>query len=697
MKKILLLLFVSLFTMSLFSQDIVTTRPQLKAAIIENFTGLNCPMCPGGATAMQNAINANPGKVWGIGVHVGYFSEPQSGQPDFRTSFGQALVSQANITGYPNATVNRHFYSDLSSAGGTAIGASNYGTAAARIIQQPAYANIGFQSSYDSETRELTVDVEVYYVENLPFGTTSNFINIAITESNIIAYQAGGGSSYNHRRVLRHLVTGQWGDEISEVQSGSLVTKTYTYTLSEDWNAANCDLVVFLTETRQEVINGAGSSLIDGYNNGEITPDYGRIFTDNTIAKGNEDEESIFEITVLNGSENLSEFILSLEKSMPADWQVWFEVDGNAYETNTTIEIDGDLTEIVELIIVPGELPGVAHCKLIMSCVENPSAPEKMVEVFVVSNVKNLIVNGSGTNTGVDASDYAYLYQNTLVDAGCDDSGIIPGYALVEAFDKNILDEVENIYMNISATIPVMTINQTAYLKSFADAGGNLFFAGQDIGKDVMDAGGASGHISQKIFFQNYIGAAFTNQGSSANDNISFLTDAVFGGIESSALSSPYSGLGLRPDNLTNLGSSVKFIEYPNGNAGGIRNEVNDAKIVYIAFGLEQVNNATTRDEIMDRTYKWFTGQQLPTNINQNIGNVFSVYPNPAKDIISINIDNSDSNYSVKIYSVTGKIIYSNNIIDEIHQIDIEKFSSGVYFIEVTSSNVSQRTRFVKL
>jgi hypothetical protein len=693
MRKTILFLFVTLYALSLFAQEIVTTRPQLKAAIFENFTGLNCPYCPGGATAMQNSINANPGKVWGIAVHVGYFAEPQSGQPDFRTSFGQSLVSQANISGYPNATVNRHFFSDLSSSGGTGMGTTAYGTAAARIIQQPAYANIGFQSSFNNETRELTVEVEVYYVENLPFGIESNFINVALTESNLIAYQAGGGSSYNHKRVLRHLITGQWGDEISEVQAGSLVTKTYTYTVSEDWNASNCELVVFLSETHQEIINGAGATLIDGFNNGEITPDYGRIFTDNSISNGTESEETNFEITVLNGSEEASEFVLSMEKSMPADWQAWFEIDGNVYETNATIEIQGDLTELVNLVVVPGEEAGVANCKLIMTSVEDPSAAEKMVEVFVVSKVKNLIVNGSGTNTSVDASDYEHLYQNALIAAGCDDSGIIPGYALIEAFDKNILDEVENIYLNISYTIPVMTKDQTAYIKNFVDAGGNLFLAGQDIAKDIMDTGGQSGHITQKLFFQNYMGAAFINGGSSANNNISFLADYVFGGIAPSAISSPYSGEGHKPDNLTNIGTGITFLEYPNENAGGIRNEVGDAKIVYIAFGIEQVNSAEARNEIMDRTYKWFTGQDLPTDIITNNNSEFSVYPNPATNVLYIN---TESFNTISITDLTGRKLQAINYYNSNTGIDLSNLSSGMYYLIIEKDSDIVVRSFVK-
>ena len=106
---------------------------------------------------------------------------------------------------------------------------------------------VGVSTSYNDVTRELSVTVEAYYVEDLPFGVNSNFFQIAITESNIIAYQAGASSTYNHKHMLRHLITGQWGDEITEVTAGSVVSRTYTYTMPEEWVAENCEVVARIT------------------------------------------------------------------------------------------------------------------------------------------------------------------------------------------------------------------------------------------------------------------------------------------------------------------------------------------------------------------------------------------------------------------------------------------------------------------
>ena len=67
-----------------------------------------------------------------------------------------------------------------------------------------------------------------------------------------------------------------------------------------------------------------------------------------------------------------------------------------------------------------------------------------------------------------------------------------------------------------------------------------------------------------------------------------------------------------------------------------------------------------------------------PTGIKDNsIENYFTIYPNPANDLITIN-----GNYfnSVEIYSVLGTIVYKGDS----RVIDVSKFSKGLYLIYVT-------------
>lgn len=695
-RNITLTLLSIILCSALFAQEIVTTKPQLKAAVIEGFTGIKCPFCPDGNTAIQNVLNANPGRAMAIAIHAGSFAIPDAGQPDFRTAFGNALVSQAGATGFPSGTVNRRVFPDLNENGNTVLSRTQYATAVQRIIQEPAYANVGFSSSFDSDLRKLTIDVEVYYVENPPFGIESNYIHIALTESNIIGYQAGGGSNYSHQRVLRHLITGQWGEKIDDIEAGYLFSKTYTYTVNENWDETNCNLVVYISESRQEVITGAYGTMIDGFHNGEIAPDYGRIFVDNPIQAGETGEYSEFDLVMISGYDTESGFIISPEFNAPADWNIYYEIDGNSYTGETTINIDAYDSKEIKLFVNPGETGGVANCKLFISSLENPELPQKMTEVFVVSGLSNLIVNGSGTKNGINARNYQQYYIDALNNAGCYTLGSIPGYLLEEAFEKNVIDDVENIYFNIGYSIPVLTVGQTNYLTDFVDNGGNLFLAGQDIGRDIMGSGGHSTAITQKMFFQNYIAAAFMNQGDESNNNISFVDETIFENIPDASLSDPYER-ELKPDNLVAIGTGIEFVKFPNDRAGGIKNTVNEGKIVYLSFGLEQVDNQAVRDSIMKRTYIWFGGVVEESSVENYIYKDIAVYPNPVSEFL--NIDNNFIGFSnpvINIYSIDGKLVKTINNFSGENIVNVSELEPAVYIFEIIDLNSVYRTRFIK-
>lgn len=267
MKKTTLLLFL-LTSFCGLAQTIVSTSPQNKKVILEEFTGIHCVYCPQGHTIANTLKNSNPGNVFLINVHVGGYSTPGAGEPDFRTSFGTSIVGQTGLTGYPAATVNRTAFSGYSQNGGTGTAMSrNYWTAASnQILNQASYVNVATTASMDVNTRVLTVLVEAYYTGNSPVST--NKLNVAFLQNNTLGPQTGGnmGSEYNHQHRLVNMITGQWGEDITNTTSGTLVTRTYTYTVPAAYNSIVAELgefevVAYVAETQQKIISGNGATV----------------------------------------------------------------------------------------------------------------------------------------------------------------------------------------------------------------------------------------------------------------------------------------------------------------------------------------------------------------------------------------------------------------------------------------------------
>ena len=233
-----------------------------KKVLIEQFTGNRCQYDPLGHKILDSIINLNrPGSVFGINIHTGIYASA------YTTDFGRALQEQSLCNGFPEATVNRHFFSDLSINSGDAINKDNYFSATNQMLNQISCANIAANATINRSTRELKVNVAVYYTSSVDNATHK--INVALLQDSIWGSQAGAETyypdyynaitgEYCHMHMLRHLVTGQWGDDIIPVM-GSVIRKTYNYTIPAQISNENVVLdhlkvLVFLAEGKNEII-----------------------------------------------------------------------------------------------------------------------------------------------------------------------------------------------------------------------------------------------------------------------------------------------------------------------------------------------------------------------------------------------------------------------------------------------------------
>lgn len=266
MKKTLLFL-IALNSVCSFAQTIVSTTAQNKKVILEEFTGVNCVYCPQGHTIANTIKNANPSNVFLINIHVGGYATPGAGQPDFRTAFGTSIANQSGLTGYPAATVNRSQFTGLSQNGatGTALNRNNWTNAANQTLAQSSYVNVATTASINVNTRLLTVFVEAYYTGSSP--VSSNRLNVALLQNNTLGPQTGGnmGDNYNHQHRLIHMLTGQWGETYTTTTVGTLITRTYTYTIPASYNIVPAEMgefeiVAYVAEGTQKIISGNGAA-----------------------------------------------------------------------------------------------------------------------------------------------------------------------------------------------------------------------------------------------------------------------------------------------------------------------------------------------------------------------------------------------------------------------------------------------------
>jgi hypothetical protein len=73
------------------------------------------------------------------------------------------------------------------------------------------------------------------------------------------------------------------------------------------------------------------------------------------------------------------------------------------------------------------------------------------------------------------------------------------------------------------------------------------------------------------------------------------------------------------------------------------------------------------------------------TGLDENVGAVLSVYPNPAQDIIFLNVDPASVGSNILICDAFGRILLESTIQKEETRLDLREFATGTYLIKVGS------------
>lgn len=247
---------------------LVSTEAQNRKILIEEYTGVGCTWCPLGHLAANQVVAENPGQAFVINIHQGSLAEGFT--PDLTTEWGNALNKPIGSNSYPSGTISRHMFAGNDKL---AVNYEQWSTIAPEILALPSYVNVGAKATIDWATRKILVEVEVYYTGQP--GVTSNAINVALLQDNIIGYQNGMaknpaqivGNQYKHMHALRDLLTGQWGESITDLAQGKLIKKTYAKELPEavkdiDLTLEDLSVIVFVAEGHTEILNACKAEMV---------------------------------------------------------------------------------------------------------------------------------------------------------------------------------------------------------------------------------------------------------------------------------------------------------------------------------------------------------------------------------------------------------------------------------------------------
>jgi thiol-disulfide isomerase/thioredoxin len=219
-----------------------------KKVLVEEFTGVRCVNCPDGAIELENLKAIYKEQLIIVSIHEGGFSLPYTDSKyDFRTTKGTDMVKYIGApSGYPSASVNRKLLPNQSQI---PISKSKWAPAIADELQVPSDYQILLQKKYDSLSRKLTLNVQLLNAN--PTGK-QHYITVLLKEDGVKDLQLdnnGKNYEYIHKNILRDVITAPSGDQIASIKDQKITLES---TLSTNWNANNCKIIIFVHQSDVE-------------------------------------------------------------------------------------------------------------------------------------------------------------------------------------------------------------------------------------------------------------------------------------------------------------------------------------------------------------------------------------------------------------------------------------------------------------
>ena len=84
------------------------------------------------------------------------------------------------------------------------------------------------------------------------------------------------------------------------------------------------------------------------------------------------------------------------------------------------------------------------------------------------------------------------------------------------------------------------------------------------------------------------------------------------------------------------------------------------------------------------------------SNQDFDFGTYFTLYPNPAKDILNFEVKNKIGVKSVSVYNALGQIVIAITNVDNLKDIDVSSLTAGSYFVKVYTDKGNAVSKFIK-
>lgn len=217
---------------------------------VMDLTGTWCTFCPDGMTKLNFYVQK---KEWKDITHILAIHDNTQGDDPMGLPLSSKIMADYGNYGYPMFVIDLRDSGSLADHVGEIIPGFNRS-----LDEFPAQCDVKLSSTL--EGRNLSIDVDLFAELAGKYA-----VSVFLVEDNIVAPQKDGSithQDYNHKHVVRALVnTSYKGDSLGTLEAESEGSKSYTYTIPEEWKLEDMTIVALAITPDGYVNNVAVAAL----------------------------------------------------------------------------------------------------------------------------------------------------------------------------------------------------------------------------------------------------------------------------------------------------------------------------------------------------------------------------------------------------------------------------------------------------
>ena len=236
----------------------------------------------------------------------------------------------------------------------------------------------------------------------------------------------------------------------------------------------------------------------------------------------------------------------------------------------------------------------------------------------------------------------------------------------------------------------ILPDNEQEILIQYLNQGGKLFLSSQN----------ATDFCDNSEFFTDYLKVNHVEDNWTGLKHVSGEDgDTIGNGFQFYITGGDGNSSAYSPSIIEAVDDGIEVFKYTNTtNICGVR-FANNYKSLFTSFGLEVVNNANDRKELINKTLIWFDDVSLDLPKLNSENEKLEIFPNPTNGSFKIEIPSSiKSEFDITIFDISGKIISKKRIsvsfLNSYYNCKTV-LASGIYFITLVSNEKSFTSKII--